>query len=120
MWWEQQKMTEIANNVPAGLSDSLTGVTTASYADALLWSCLGFMFKTIIIKNTDSAKTMKYKVWSIAHKGGLEHAEVTETTLGTGAQAKHNFEHADAALRVEVKDGTGHATYQLDYTGNRN
>lgn len=113
-------MVEIANNVTAGLSNSLTGVTTASYADALLWYCLGFAFKTIIIKNTDSAKTMKYKVWSIAHKDGLEHAEVTETTLGTGVQATHNFEHANGALRVEVEDGTGHATYQLDYVGNKN
>ena len=113
-------MVEIANNVLAGLSNSLTGVVTASYADALNWLCLGFAFKTIIIKNTHGSLTMKYKVWSFAHKGGLEHAEVTEATLNAGAQAKHNFEHADGALRVEVIDGTGHATYQLDYVGNRN
>lgn len=115
-------MVEIANNVPAGLSNSLTGSTINDYANALEWPCLGFGTKNIIIKNTDGANSLKYKVYTYAERDtGKYYEEVAETILAPDNTAQIILEYAYANVVVKVKSSVGdaHADYQIDYAGNR-
>lgn len=115
-------MIEIANNVPAGLSNSLTGSTINDYANALKWPCLGFGNKNIVLKNTDGANSLKYKVLTYAHHdGGAYYEEVAETILGPDDEAQIILEYAYAKVVVEVKSSVGgaHADYQIDYAGGK-
>ena len=112
-------MVEIANNVPDGLSNSVTGTTVNAYADALDWPCLGVPSKTIHLKNTDAANALKYKLLTYAHASGLSYEEVVETTLAIGDIAQIVLLYPYATVKVQVKSSVtnDHATYQLDYNG---
>jgi hypothetical protein len=114
-------MVEIANNVPDGISNTTTGTTVNAYVDALDWPCLGFSNKTIHLKNTDGAHALKYKLLSYAFKDGNVHEEVAETILAVGAVAQLTLTKALAQVKVQVKSSVGdsHATFRVDYTGNR-
>jgi len=103
------------------IKDTLTGTTTDSYADALSWNCEGFDNKTIMLKNTDAANSLDYKVLTYAYPGGVEYVEVSETTLSPGDVAKVVLNYAYGAVSVQVKSTTGgeSASYQVDYIGNR-
>ena len=112
-------MVEIANNVPDGLSNEVTGATVNAYASAISWPCLGFGRKTITIENTDSANSLKYKVLCYAHKTGIDHEEVAETTLAKGDNDKITLENPWAVVVVQVKSALAdnHADYAIDYNG---
>ena len=114
-------MVEIANNVPAGLSNSLTGSTINDYANALDWPCLGFGTKNIVLKNTDGANSLKYKVYTYAYDSGNYYEEIAETALGPDDKAQIILEYAYAKVVVKVKSSVGdaHADYQVDYVGSR-
>ena len=114
-------MVEIANNVPDGISSPLTDTTTNDYVDALDWPCLGTPSKTIHLKNTDGANALKYKVLTYAHKDGNSYEEVAETSLAAGDTAQILLEYGYAQVKVQVKSSVGnaHATYELDYLGNK-
>lgn len=114
-------MTDIANNVPAGLCNTLTGATINTYAYALSWPCLGYGKKNIHLSNTDGANALKYKVWTYAYASGVYYEEVAETIIAAGNRAQIILEQAYASVVVMVKSSIGdaHATYQLDYVGNR-
>ena len=114
-------MTEIANNVPDGLSDFLTGITTNDYAYGLKWICLGVASKSIFLKNTDVANALKYKVLTLAYHNGIEYEEVAETALPVGDTAHINLGYPYACVKVQVKSslaGTP-AEYEIDYTGDK-
>ena len=112
-------MVEIANNVPDGLSNEVTGVTVNAYASVISWYCLGFGRKTITIENTDAANSLKYKILCYAHKAGIDHAEVAETTLAKGDNDKITLENPWAVVEVQVKSAVtnNHADYAIDYNG---
>jgi hypothetical protein len=112
-------MVEIANNVPDGLSDEVTGATVNAYASAISWPCLGFGRKTITIENTDAANTLKYKLLCYAYEGGTAHEEVAETTLAIGDDAKITLENPWAVIILQVKSAVpdSHADYAIDYNG---
>ena len=114
-------MPEIANNVPDGISDTTTGETVNAYTDALNWSCLGFSTKMLYLKNTDLANALKYKVVSYAFKDGNVHEEVVETILAAGAFARLSVTAALAQVKIQVKSSVGdaHATFRVDFAGNR-
>jgi len=103
------------------IKDTLTGTTTDSYADALNWNCEGFNNKTIMLKNTDDANSLDYKVLTYAYPGGVAYEEVSETTLAPGDVAKIVLNYAYGAVSVQVKSTTSgeSASYQVDYVGNR-
>ena len=112
-------MIEIANNVPDGLSNEVTGATVNAYASALSWNCLGFGRKTITVENTDAANGLKYKIICYAHKNGIDHEEVAETTLAHGDNDKITLENPWAIIDLQVKSAVGgsHADYAIDYNG---
>lgn len=112
-------MTEIANNVPDGLSNEVTGATVNAYASAVSWPCLGFGRKTITVENTDSTNSLKYKVLCYAHRGGSDHEEVAETTLAKGDDDKITLENPWAVIEIQVKSTVpdNHADYAIGYNG---
>ena len=112
-------MAEIANNVPDGLSEEVTGATVNAYSSALSWFCLGFGRKTITIENTDAANSLKYKVLCYAHEDGIDHEEVAETTLAKGDNDKITLENPWANVVVQVKSAIADtpADYAIDYNG---
>jgi len=114
-------MVEIANNISDGISNPLTGITINDYADALDWPCLGIPSKNIHLSNTHGANALKYKVLTYAHKNGKSYEEVSETSLVAGDLAQIILEYGYAQVKVQVKSGVAdaHATYELDYTGNK-
>ena len=112
-------MVDVVNNVPAGISDSLTGTTANDYTTALNWGCLGFSHKTINLKNTDGANALKYKVFTYAYVGGLPYEEVAETSLVAADTAQIILLYPYAAVKVQVKSSVTNtpATYQVDFDG---
>ena len=110
---------EIANNVPAGLSNSVTGETVNAYADALDWPCLGVHSKAIHLKNTHATRALKYQVLTYAHAGGVDYEEVAETSLAALDTAQIILLYPYAAVRVQVKSSSLNtpATYQVDHDG---
>lgn len=112
-------MVEIANNVPDGLSDEVTGVTTNDYVTALTWHSIGFGRKTIVVENTDSTHSLLYKVICYAHASGIDHEEVAETTLAKGNDDKITLENpwADVVVQVKSASTNNSADYTIDLNG---
>ena len=117
LWRGHKKEMKIIHRRPVAFSNSLTGTVTNAYADILDWPCLGVFAKTIHLKNTGGMVTLKYKVLSYAHAGGIPWEEVAETDLVASSWAQIFLDHAHAAVKVQVKTVAGTTGYQLDYNG---
>ena len=98
-------------------SGSGTGTTTASYAAALDWKCSELSKKTILLKNTDGSSSLKYMLLGYVKEGGFAKQLVAETTLLAGEIAEFHYDRQWHQLVLQVIDGSGHATYQVDYEG---
>ena len=96
---------------------SLTGTTTASYVSALDWKAAELGAKTILLKNTHTSLSLKYKLLGYAAEGGIEKELVPETTLEAGEVAEFHYDRQWDRLVLQVINGSGAATYQLDYEG---
>jgi len=97
---------------------TVTGTCTAAYATALSLACAGVRNKTIVVVNTDAALTMKYRVRGFAKSGSSYYNEIqAEATLAASTSQPHVIENSYDVITVEVIDGTGHATYAIDYCG---
>lgn len=97
---------------------TVTGTCTAAYATALSLACAGVRNKTIVIVNTDAALTMKYRIRGFAKSGSSYYNEIqAEATLAASTSQPHVIENSYDVITVEVIDGTGHATYAIDYCG---
>jgi len=96
---------------------SREGTTTASYADALDWKVSELSQKTILLKNTHASLSLKYKLLGYATEGGVAKELVAETTLLAGEVAEFHHDRQWHRLVLQVIDGSGHATYIIDYEG---
>jgi hypothetical protein len=96
---------------------SKNGTTTVSYATALDWMASELGQKTILLKNTDGSMSLKYKLLGYAIRDGVAKELVAETTLMVGEVAEFHYDRQWHRLLLQVIDGSGHATYQLDYEG---
>ena len=96
---------------------SLSGTTTADYATALDWQVSELAPKTMLLKNTHASLSLKYKLLGYATENGLAKELVSETTLLAGEVAEFHYDRQWHRLVLQVIDGSGHATYQLDYEG---
>lgn len=96
---------------------TLTGTTTASYVAALDWTVPELGNKTILLENTHGTLTLKYKLIGYAVLGGLDITLVSETILSPAEVAEFHYTNQWDRLVLQVIDGTGHATYALDYAG---
>jgi len=95
----------------------LTGTTAAAYVSALDWATSELGVKTILLENTHATLTLKYKLLGYAHSEGLDITLVSETTLSPAEVAEFHYANQWDRLVLQVIDGTGHATYALDYSG---
>ena len=96
---------------------SKTGTTTESYVTALDWKAEEFAAKTMLLKNTHASMSLKYKLSGFAAEGGIGKELVAETTLLPGEAAEFHYDRQWHRLVLQVIDGSGHASYQLDYEG---
>lgn len=96
---------------------TLTGATTASYASALDWRARELGAKTMLLKNTDASLSLKYKLLGYASDDGIAKELVSETTLLAGELAEFHYDRQWHRLVLQVKDGSGHATFTIDYEG---
>jgi len=96
---------------------SKTGTTTAAYVDALDWNVLELGSKTILLENTHAAQSLKYRLFGYVFEGGIAKELVAETTLAHGEVAEFHYDKQWHKLLLQVIDGSGHATYQVDYEG---
>ncbi len=96
---------------------STSGTTTASYVSALDWKVEELGSKTILLKNTHGSLSLKYKLLSYAVEGGVTKELVAETTLLAGEVAEFHYDRQWHSLVLSVIDGSGSATYTLDYEG---
>jgi hypothetical protein len=95
----------------------LTGTVTAAYVTALDWAVSELGDKTILLENTHATLTLKYKLIGYAAQDGLDITLVAETTLSPAEVAEFHYHNHWSRLVLQVIDGTGHATYALDYAG---
>ncbi len=97
-----------------------TGTTTASYVSALNWNTKGLKKKSIHLVNTHESATLKYKLlatYSDDQTSGKEDTLVSETTLAAGADARMQYSNEYCKLIIQVVDGSGHATYEINCIG---
>jgi len=97
--------------------NSKTGMTTESYVTALDWKAEELAAKTILLMNTHASLSLKYKLTGFAAEGGVGKELVAETTLLAGEVAEFHYDRQWHRLVLQVIDGSGHASYQLDYEG---
>ena len=96
---------------------SKNGTTTTSYATALDWKVVELSSKTILLENTHASLSLKYKLLGYAIDGGIDKELVAETTLEPGKVAEFHYDRQWHRLVLQVIDGSGHATYTIDYEG---
>ena len=96
---------------------SKTGTATESYADALDWKVAELGQKTILLKNTHASASLKYKLLGYVAEGDIAKELVAEVTLSAGEVAEFHYDRQWQRLVLQVVDGSGHASYQLDYEG---
>ncbi len=96
---------------------SQAGTTTASYTDALDWKVRELGAKTILMKNTHASLSLKYRLRGYAVDDGIDKELVTETVLEAGEVAEFHYDRQWDRLVLQVTNGSGAATYQVDYEG---
>lgn len=94
-----------------------TGTATAAYVSALDWNVEELAAKTMLLENTHGTLTLKYKLLAYAVATGRPITIVPETTLSPAEVAEFHYTNQWDRLVLQVIDGTGHATYALDYAG---
>ena len=96
---------------------SKAGTTTGSYANALDWKVHELAQKTILLKNTHISESLKYRLFGYAAEGGIAQELVAEATLLAGEVAEFHYDRQWHRLLLQVKNGSGGATYTVDYEG---
>ncbi len=96
---------------------SKAGATTAVYSDALDWCTTELAEKTILLKNSGSSASLKYKMYGYAGKTGIAIEIVAENTLLAGEIAEMHYKKQWHRLVLQVTNGSGEADYQIDYEG---
>lgn len=96
---------------------SRRGTTTASYVSALDWKVGELSSKTMLLENTDASLSLKYKLLGYVVSDGIDKELVAETTLLAGEVAEFHYDRQWDRLVLQVINGSGAATYQVDYEG---
>jgi hypothetical protein len=94
-----------------------TGTATAAYLTAHDWAVSELGAKTMLLENTHATLTLKYKLLGYAVATGRPITIVAETTLSPAEVAEFHYSNQWDRLVLQVIDGSGHATYNLDYEG---
>ncbi len=93
------------------------GTTGPAYSAALDWKVQDLGAKTILLKNTDPANSLSYRLAGYAAGDGIDHELVAETALLPGETAEFHYDRQWDRLVLQVKNGSGAAAYSVDYQG---
>ncbi|MFA5761950.1 MAG: hypothetical protein WC877_09375, partial [Dehalococcoidales bacterium] len=96
---------------------SKTGATTAVYTDALDWCTTELAEKTILLENSGSSASLKYKMFGYAAENGIAVEIIAENTLLPGEIVQMHYQRQWHRLVLQVTNGSGEADYQVDYEG---
>jgi len=96
---------------------SENGTAAASYATALDWMVEELGQKTILFKNTHGNLSLKYRLVGYTAMNGIAKELVAETTLSAGEIAEFHYDRQWHRLVLQVINGSGSATYSVDYEG---
>ena len=96
-----------------------TGVTTNAYASALDWDTRFLRDKSILLKNTDAANGLKYKLLTQFYYGGEDYEEVAERILALGTTVTFQYTKPYARLKLQVvaEVADSQADYLVEYIG---
>ena len=113
---------KIYNNISSGISLTVSGTTTDTYALLASIECGGFSRKTVIVANTDAANSLTYEIRCYLYNGStISYEEVSDTALAFGASAITDIQKSSALIEVYVKSTVAGsaATVQCDISGYR-
>jgi len=96
---------------------SKSGTTSAAYVAALDWAVSELGSKPILLENTHTTFTLKYRLLAYAVPDGLDITIVPESTLSPAEVAEFHYSNQWDRLVLQIMDGSGHATYRLDFSG---
>jgi hypothetical protein len=96
---------------------STTGSTTAVYSEGMDWITTEMGEKTILLKNTGSSDSLKYKMMGYAGENGIAVEIVAENTLLPGQIAQLHYKRQWHRFILQVVNGSGETDYQIDYEG---
>jgi hypothetical protein len=94
-----------------------SGTTTGSYADALDWKVADLGAKTMLLQNTHVEASLQYRLLGYAARNGIARELVPETVLEAGETAEFHYDRQWDTLVLQTRNGSGPATYALDYEG---
>lgn len=109
--------------MPVLYTPSVSGTTTSEYADALDLDTRGTKGMTAVVKNTDGANSLDYKVLAryANYSSGADEELQAEKVLAHGEKGLIELSKAYARIKIQVKDTVGgdHAAYTIDFLINR-
>ena len=111
---------KIYNNISSGISLTVSGTTTDTYALLASIECGGFSRKTVIVANTDAANSLTYEIRCYLYNGStISYEEVSDTALAFGVSAITDIQKSYALIEVYVKSTVAgsEATVQCDISG---
>ncbi len=96
---------------------STSGTTGAVYANALDWITTELGEKTILLKNTGSPHSLRYKMYGYAGESDVSVELVAENILLPGEIAELHYKRQWHRLVLQAANGSGETDYQIDYEG---
>jgi len=93
------------------------GDSSSLYASALEWKVAELGPKSILLKNTHSSASLKYKLLAYLAPGGIGKELVSETVLEAGEIAEFHYNKQWDRFVLMLANGSGTASYRLDYQG---
>lgn len=97
-----------------------SGTTTGGWVTVLDWTCADLGNKTIHLCNTSGTQTFYYRLLATYHEGqsaGKEDVLVTPTSLPISGDARMQYRRQYHRMMLQVMDNSGHATFEISYTG---
>lgn len=105
------------------IEDSVSGTTTNSCADALDVDTRGMKTLTAVVKNTDGANSLDYKVLArhADYTSGDDEEEQAALTLAAGEKGLIQLVKGYSRIKIQVKSTVpdSHAAYAIEYLINR-
>lgn len=98
-------------------SGTNTGTTTATYVNALDWNTADIQEKTILLKNEHASTTIYFKLLGYMSEDGNSQEIIAETSLAGVTTAEFRYKQFWYKLKLQVKNNSGSADYQVDWAG---
>jgi hypothetical protein len=94
-----------------------SGTTGVGYTAALDWPVAELGRKTMLLKDTDTGHSLKYRLFGYATAAGIAHELVAETVLNPAEVAEFHYDRQWYRLELQVAEVSGPAAYQIDFIG---